>query len=218
MTPLPSESDELVALSALQHLIFCERQAALIHVERVWREDAATAEGRVLHERADLPGVVQTKSVRVARSVDLRCHRLHIAGRADVVEYRPDDTLPNGWRPFPVEYKRGSAKHKLADKVQLCAQALCLEEMHACEVPRGALFYGASHRRMEVDFDSTLRAQTESAAMRMHALISEGVVPRVAMMPKCKSCSLLALCLPDVTGPGERSRSLLDELFREARP
>lgn len=217
MTRLPSESDDLVALSALQHLIFCERQAALIHVERIWREDAATAEGRVLHERADLPGSVRTNSVRVVRSVDLRCHRLHLAGRADVVEYQADDSQSGGWRPFPVEYKRGTAKHQLADKVQLCAQALCLEEMHACEVPRGALFYGASHRRVPVDFDAVLRKQTENAAVRMHQLIREGIVPRVKMAPKCKSCSLLVACLPDVTGPGERSRSLLDELFREAQ-
>lgn len=217
MHGLPSESDELVALSALQHLVFCERQAALIHVERVWREDGATAEGRVLHERVDLPGVASTDSTRIARSVELRCHRLHLSGRADVVEYRRDDSLSGGWRPFPVEYKRGTAKHKLADLVQLCAQALCLEEMHACQVPRGALFYGASHRRMEIEFDAELRAETEKAARRMHALIREGIVPRVSVAPKCKSCSLLSVCLPDVTGPGERSRALLDALFQEAQ-
>jgi CRISPR-associated exonuclease Cas4 len=219
--PSASESEDLVALSGLQHLIYCERQAALIHVERVWREDAATASGRILHERADLPGLREHGSLRTARAVELRSQRLRLTGRADVVEYHRDTDLAGGWRPYPVEYKHGQAKstaarHGLADRVQLCAQAICLEELHQVEVPRGALFYGASHRRVEVTFDAVLRQQTEAAALRLHELIRLGLVPRVARAPKCRACSLEPICLPDATGvAGQAGRYLAALLARE---
>ena len=203
-----------VALSGLQHLVFCERQAALIHVERQWQEDAATAAGRVLHERADLPGKDVRPGARVERAVLLACERLGIQGRADVVEYHRDAQAPGGWRPFPVEYKRGKVKHLLADQVQLCAQALCLEEMHGLPVPDGALFYGESHRRVPVDFDAALRARTEEAARRLHELITTGVTPRVPRQPKCARCSLESLCLPDVSGTEGSAARYLARLAR----
>jgi CRISPR-associated exonuclease Cas4 len=208
----PSESEELVALSGLQHLVFCQRQAALIHVERLWAEDVATAEGRIMHERADLPGAENRRGVRVHRAVTLRSDRLGVAGRADVVEYHADATAPSGFRPFPVEYKRGRAKHELADRVQLCAQAICLEEMHGVDVPQGALFYGKSHRRVAVTFDADLRAQTDAAARRLHELVRTGTVPPAEPGPKCRTCSLEPLCLPDVTAAAGRARAYLEHL------
>ncbi|MFO0593592.1 MAG: CRISPR-associated protein Cas4 [Polyangiaceae bacterium] len=194
-----AEADDVLALSGLQHLMFCERQAALIHVDRVWRDNGVTAEGNILHERTDLPGTENRRGVRVHRAVQLRCESLGIAGRADVVEYHADPSVPGGFRPFPVEYKRGRAKHRLADEVQLCAQGLCLEEMHGVAVPRGALYYGESHRRVAVEFDEDLRARTVSAAERLRVLIETGTVPRAEPGPKCRSCSLEPLCLPNAT-------------------
>jgi CRISPR-associated exonuclease Cas4 len=209
VSPGPSEADDLVALSGLQHLVFCERQAALIHVERVWAENVATTEGNLFHERADLPGAENRRGVRVHRAVSLRSDRLGIAGRADAVEYHADASVPSGFRPFPVEYKRGRAQQRLADQVQLCAQALCLEEMHGVAVPRGALYYGQSHRRVDVGFDEALRGRTEQAARRLHALIRTRTVPRAEPGPKCRSCSLAPVCLPEITAdPGRASAHL----------
>lgn len=145
----PAAEDALIPLSALQHHLFCPRQCALIHVEGLWAEDAATAEGRILHERADSGQRETRPNVRIARGLALRSLTLGVAGRADVVEFhgRPP-------RPFPVEYKRGKPKAHRADEVQLCAQAICLEEMCNVDVPEGALFYGVTRRRLPVTFDT----------------------------------------------------------------
>jgi len=208
----PSETEDAIALSGLQHLVFCERQAALIHVERVWQDNGATAEGNILHERADLPGADNRRGVRVHRAVQLRSERLGIAGRADVVEYHADASVPGGFRPFPVEYKRGRAKHRLADEVQLCAQGICLEEMHGIEVPRGAIFYGESHRRVAVELDESLRLRTLAAAQRLRVLIETRTVPRAELGPKCPSCSLEPMCLPNVTGGRGKASAYLAKL------
>lgn len=216
MTLLPSESDDLVALSGLQHLIFCERQAALIHVERLWREDGATASGRIFHERADLPGTSSHEDVRTERSVTLASQLLGLFGRADVVEYHRDPSVAGGWRPHPVEYKRGRTKEEPADQVQVCAQAMCLEEMHGVQVETGSLFYGESHRRLDVRFGAHLRARTVAAAMRLHELIRTASVPRVAEAPKCRRCSLRPDCRPDVTADAGGPGTYLDRLVRSA--
>jgi CRISPR-associated exonuclease Cas4 len=194
-------------LSALQHLVFCERQCALIHVEGLWVENPLTAEGRALHEASDAGLPESRGDVRIARSLPLRNHRLGLVGRADVVElHRSGDDgarlpgLPGRWRPFPVEYKRGRPKSHDADRVQLCAQALCLEEMLEVAVPCGALFYGKTRRREEVDFDAELRETTERAAARVHELLASGVTPPAVLAPKCKRCSLRPQCRPDAAG------------------
>src|SRR4051812_27370601 len=155
--------DDLLPLSALQHLVFCERQFALIHVEGLWAENALTISGRQLHERADLPGEARGASVRVARALPLRCDRLRLAGKADIVEFHREvaDDGTALWRPFPVEYKRGRPKPGGADEVQLCAQAVCLEEMLGVAVPFGALFYGKTRRRKPVEFTPGLRERVE---------------------------------------------------------
>ena len=212
--------DELRPLSALQHLVFCERQCALIHLEQVWAENRYTAEGRLLHERADELGGESRGDLRIARALHLQSLRLGLSGRADVVEFHrlpagaEGATLPGRpgrWRPFPVEYKRGKPKQHRADEVQLCAQALCLEEMLAVEVPEGALFYGKRRRRHPVAFDAALRGLTEATARRLHEMLAAGVTPPAVREPKCDKCSLFDLCLPEA--PQGSARAYLDELL-----
>jgi CRISPR-associated exonuclease Cas4 len=212
---MTSESDREIAISGLQHLVYCERQAALIHVERIWQEDASTVHGRILHQRADDPGRDRRRGVRVERGVTLRSRRLGLFGRADAVELRADKASPRGWIPFPVETKRGAARSRLADQVQLCAQALCLEEMTGVEVPSGALFYAQSHRRVEVSFDGELRQTTEDAARRLRELIERGETPPPVPAPRCRGCSLASLCLPFACGDPGRARRHLEAIFRE---
>ncbi|MCX5685213.1 MAG: Dna2/Cas4 domain-containing protein, partial [Planctomycetota bacterium] len=216
--------DDLLPLSALQHLLFCQRQCALIHIEGLWDENRLTALGKRLHERAHREGERELRgNVCIARGVRLRSLRLGLAGKADIVEFHlvdaagepaapaagmevqpldaPENSpptaaappippspgppgaplpgLPGLWWPFPVEYKRGRPKRNRCDEVQVCAQALCLEEMLGVGVPAGALFYGTTRRRFDVAFDAALRAETEDAARRLHAMIRSGVTPRV---------------------------------------
>ncbi len=191
----PADPDSgLAPLSALQHLAFCARQCALIHLEGAWAENVLTAEGRVLHERVDEHPGETRRGVRIARGVALRSARLGLIGRADVVEFHPRRGA------CPVEYKRGRPKPHDADRVQLCAQGLCLEEMLGTPVPGGALFYGETRRREEVAFDATLRARTEALAASLHALLAAGVTPPPEPGAKCRSCSLEPLCLPRVSG------------------
>jgi CRISPR-associated exonuclease Cas4 len=191
--------DELIPISALQHLLFCERQCALIHVERLWMENRLTVEGRHLHERADSGTAESRRTLRTERSLAIRSLRLGLAGRADVVEFHDDGGVP---RVVPVEYKRGRPKSHRADEVQLCAQALCLEEMLSATIESGALFYGTTRRRLVVAFDPELRALTERSAARVHAMIAAGETPRAVREPKCDSCSLLELCLPNAMRSG----------------
>jgi CRISPR-associated exonuclease Cas4 len=186
--------DDLLPISALQHLAFCERQWALIHLEQQWVENRLTAEGRQLHERAD-GGHNQTREgVRICRGLHLRSLRLGLTGKADVVEFHPDGA--GNMRPFPIEYKRGRPKPDRRDEVQLCAQALCLEEMLNVEIASGALFYGQPRRRTNVLFDASLRAETESLAARLHQLNTSRVTPKAKYEKKCDSCSLYSICLP----------------------
>jgi CRISPR-associated exonuclease Cas4 len=186
-----SEDDDALPISGLQHLAFCPRQWALIHLEQVWVENMRTAEGRLLHERADLPGESRRGSVRTMRGLWLRSERLRLTGRADIVEFKPD--------PYPVEYKRGKSKPNDCDTVQLCAQALCLEEMLHTGIPRGAIFYGNPRRRQEVVFTPELRARTEELAAAMHRLYRSGETPPAQPGAHCSSCSLVNICLPQAT-------------------
>lgn len=197
--------DGLLPISGLQHLLFCERQCALIHVEGQWLENRLTAEGRVSHERVHAGGGRSGPGVRQAFALHLRSLELGLSGVADVVEFHR--AAPGGpWRAFPVEHKRGRPKRGSWDTVQLCAQALCLEEMLGQEVPCGALFYGATRRRLDVAFDPALRRATAQAALRFHRLAGSRLTPRAQYDPaKCDSCSLLDICLPRSAGSGSRS-------------
>ena len=197
--------DDLLPLSALQHLLFCERQCALIHIEQAWEENRYTAEGRILHERVDAGGVESRGSTRLAYSLPLRSLSLGLSGKADVVEFHREGEGTVIWRPFPVEHKRGKPKKADWDKVQLCAQAMCLEEMLGVEVPKGALFYGKTRRRTDVVFDENLRRKTEETASRLHELITNGVTTAPIYTPVCENCSFLEACLPQFL---EKKRSV----------
>jgi CRISPR-associated exonuclease Cas4 len=204
--------DDLLPLSALQHLVFCERQCALIHLEQVWEDNPLTVQGTQLHEKVDAGLGESRGDLRIARGLPLRSFRLGLAGRADAVELHRE---PAGvWRPFPVEYKRGRPKSHRADEIQLCAQALCLEEMLATPVPAGALFYGEPRRRQDVPFDPELRRLTDEAAARLHLLLASGVTPPPVREPKCDRCSLIGVCLPDA--PRAAARAYLDALLGSA--
>jgi CRISPR-associated exonuclease Cas4 len=195
--------DDLLMISALQHLLFCPRQCALIHIEQQWTENRYTAEGRIMHERVDEVGRESRGRIRTAFGLPLRSLRLGLSGRADAVEYHrqgEDSAFNPFWQPFPVEYKRGKPKKNDSDLVQLCAQAICLEEMLACSVPEGAMYYGKPRRRMAVIFDDPLRQTTAEAARRLHELVASGRTPQAKYEKKCESCSFLSVCMPKVTG------------------
>lgn len=188
------DEDDLIPISALQHVAFCERQCALIHVEQMWDENQFTAEGRIMHERVHERDGESRGDVRIERGVPLRSLKLGLIGKADVVEFHR--TEEGNWRPFPVEYKRGKPKADDCDRVQICAQALCLEEMLEVAVSAGALFYGKTRRRLDVTFDHALRAETERAAAKAREIIRSGVTPRANYTKKCESCSLQVHCMP----------------------
>lgn len=185
--------DALVPLSALQHYLFCPRQCALIHVEQLWAEDGATAEGRLLHERADTGKPDRRQGVRTVRHLQIRSLALGVTGKADAVELHGTGTAA---RPYPVEYKRGRPKAHRADEVQLCAQAICLEEMFSVAVPGGALFYGETRRRTVIAFDSDLRALTARIALETRRMIAGQRTPPPVYKPVCDRCSLQELCRP----------------------
>jgi CRISPR-associated exonuclease Cas4 len=199
------EDRDLLLISALQHLRFCERQCALIHLEGLWAENRRTVEGRLLHQRVHDAGSMVRGAARRERGLQLCCYRLGLFGVSDIVEFAA------GTPPRPIEYKRGRPKTHDADEVQLCAQALCLEEMLSCVVPVGELFYGAIRRRVEVPFSADLRGTTEAAASRLHELIAGGRTPVARRAPKCDRCSLLHACMPGALRPRATARRYLDD-------
>ena len=192
----PFEEKDFLALSALQHILFCKRQCALIHIEQLWVENRFTAEGRIMHERVDRGDQTDRGKVRIEYSLPLKSSMLGISGKADVVEFHGQDCSQRQWMPFPVEYKRGRPKKDLSDKVQLCAQAFCLEEMLDVRIKSGALFYGKTRRRLDVAFDDDLRNQTINAAVQLHEMVSSGITPPPEYTKKCDACSFISLCLP----------------------
>lgn len=184
-----SDSD-LLPLSALQHFIYCPRQCALIHLEQQWMENRFTAEGRAQHNRVDRPEHEIRDGIRTEYAVLLRSLKLGLIGKADAVEF-------DGGRIFPVEHKRGRPKPTHCDWIQLCAQAMCLEEMLDLEIGSGAIFYGQPRRRESVEFTSELRAETEKTAQQLHALIRSGKTPSAEYeKKKCEACSLIEICMP----------------------
>jgi CRISPR-associated exonuclease Cas4 len=199
---------DYIMLSALQHYLYCPRQCALIHLEQVWVENRYTAEGKVLHERADSGKNVRQGGVRSVRTLPIHSRRLGLTGQADVVEFHADGTV------FPVEYKRGKPKANRCDEVQLCAQALCLEEMLDVEIASGALFYGQQRRRKTVLFDGELRQLTETTIARVHKLFENGATPLADYAKKCEQCSLAAACLPKSCTASRSVRKYLAGMLR----
>ncbi len=198
MTDKTYPEDDLIMISALQHYAFCPRQCALIHIEQVWEESGLTAEGRIIHERVHEQNHESRGNIRIGYGLPLRSLRLGLIGRADVVEFR--HVGKNTLQPFPLEYKRGKPKLDHCDMIQLCAQAMCLEEMLSIAIPSGAIFYGRTRRRLEVVFDEALRKETGEAAEKAHQLIKSGKTPAPMYEKRCKSCSLIGECLPKTAG------------------
>ena len=195
--------DDFLLISGLQHFRFCRRQWALIHIEDQWAENVRTVEGEALHRKAhDASARERRGDLLITRDMRVFSQRLGITGACDVVEFRRDPTgVPlHGeeglYLPFPVEYKRGSAREDGANELQLCAQAMCLEEMLACEIPSGALFYGETRRRQNVLFTPELRSEVESCVSQMRELWQRGHTPRVKPTKACNACSMKELCLP----------------------
>ena len=220
-----SDEDYLL-LSGIQHMAFCERQWALIHIEQVWAENVRTVEGKHLHERTDDPFKDETrKTLLIIRAMPLVSRKLGLRGVADVVEFHQSKGLVEGercrlenregwWRPVPVEYKRGRPKPDDRDAVQLCAQAMALEEMMHVSIPAGFLFYGQTKHREPVTFNEALRQYTIKLATRMHQLVREGRTPKAQKGKRCSQCSLVEQCQPRWT---LRYRSVESYLVRMCR-
>ena len=223
-SPSDVEAPAPVPISALQHAVYCLRQAYLIHAERMWAENRFTAEGRVLHAVPDRGGRRHARGVRRVASLPLASSRLSIAGVADTVEFRADGES-GGETPFPIEHKRGRPKRHRADEVQLCAQGLCLEEMTGRPVPGGALFYGETKRRTAVAFDVELRTTTEDVVRALRAALDDPEPPGpTSHRSRCRACSLLERCRPDTVGRGvarwrsRRLAALLDDAAADDTP
>jgi CRISPR-associated exonuclease Cas4 len=222
--PVYSEED-LLPLSGLQHLAFCERQCALIHIEGVWEENRLTTMGSLQHVPSDKPRSERREGVVVSRGMALRSLRLGVVGKADVVEFHPSGTpvfssvgeRSEATTPLPVEHKRGRPKPDHCDEVQVCAEAMCLEEMLNAHVPRGAIFYGEPRRRLDVQFERGLRCETERLAARFHEMVAAGITPEANYSQhKCRSCSLLDTCLPKRRSTPRSARWYLASMINEA--
>jgi len=223
--------DDLLPLSLLQHVVFCPRRAALVHLETLWEDNIFTIDGTHLHQKTGLEHSVETRGdVRTVRGLRLRSLRLGLSGIADVVEFHratesanelDDEThgnvslpgLSGRWRPFPVEYKRGRLRHETSFEVQLCAQAICLEEMLQTNIPEGAIFYGKTRRRKEILFTDSLHEKTENAAAQLHELVASRKTPPARYEKKCDKCSLLNICMPKAVGKRRSVRTYLSKAF-----
>ena len=207
MTKPEYQPDELLPLSGIQHFLFCRRQWALIHIEQQWQENVLTAEGRIMHKRVDDPFFNETRNgVITARSVPIASYRLGLSGVCDVVEFTasPDGVKLPGrdglYLPAPVEYKRGKEKHDHSDEAQLCAQAICLEEMLSVPIPNGYLYYGETRHRVAIELTAELRTLVKDMSDEMHNYFSRGYTPKVKPFKGCRSCSLADVCLPVLQG------------------
>jgi CRISPR-associated exonuclease Cas4 len=202
-------------LSALNDFLFCPRRCFLHRVEGLWIDNVHTTAGTLDHRRVHAVKDVDEPTCRTARGLRLVSHRLKVVGVADLVEFHPD---PAGGSdvPFPVEYKRGRKRRWDNDEAQLCAQALCLEEMLGVSVPAGAIYHVKSRRRRDVLLSAKLRQQTLDAAERLHALLAQQRAPPPVLHPKCKQCSLQSLCMPDLIAKPSAYQRAAGALF--ARP
>jgi CRISPR-associated exonuclease Cas4 len=212
------DEEELLPISALQHFVFCPRRCALVHIEQVWTENRFTVEGDLLHERVDELGRESRSSLIVSHGLGIRSLRFGLTGKVDVVEFRLDGEDRDGcklagktgnWIPYPIEYKRGTARRGFGDDVQICAQALCLEEMLECPVPAGSIYYASTRKRRQIAFDDQLRAATTAAIAGARALIAAGVTPPPEYGKKCDTCSLFDLCQPKLPAPNKDPRRYL---------
>ena len=201
--------EEYLLLSGIQHCRICRRQWALIHIENQWAENVRTVEGEIMHERAHDFGLREKRGdLIITRDLSVASASLGVSGACDVVEFKraaKGITLPDEeglFQPFPVEYKHGAPREDGANALQLCGQALCLEEMLCCDVPKGALFFGALRKRVEVEFTPELRREVRDTLEEMHQLYQRGHTPKVRPSKACNACSLKELCLPKLSRCG----------------
>ncbi len=197
-----AEEDYLM-LSGIQHFAFCRRQWAMIHIEQQWAENYWTTSGELMHRKAHDEGSSEKRGdLLILRGMRISSRELGLSGQCDVVEFHRDKdgiTLygyDGTWNPVPVEYKRGAPKENNADRLQLCAQAMCLEEMLLTEIPGGYLFYGENRRRSLVEFSEPLREEVKKMIKEMHDLFRRGYTPKVKPTKQCRACSLENLCVP----------------------
>lgn len=202
--------EELLPLSGIQHFSFCRRQWALIHIENQWHENTLTYEGRLLHEKVDDPYILESRGdIFISRSVPIVSYQLGLIGICDVIEFVKDSKgvyLPqkkNNYQPYPVEYKRGKPKHEPVDEIQLCAQAICLENMLSTEISTGYIYYGLTRHRETVIFSTKLRDLVYQISQEMHEYFSRKYIPKVKPSRSCRSCSLHEICQPEIMNKKE---------------
>lgn len=217
--------DDMLMLSGIQHFAFCPRQWALIHLEQLWSDNLLTTEGHIIHRHVDDTFYRQKMGEHIClRSVNLASRELGLYGVSDIVELHPADSsqdaithpsYPGYWTPYPVEYKHGKPKRDDIDIVQLVAQAMCLEEQYKIHIQRGALYYGETRRRFEVEFTDELRHAVKSYAAAMHEVYSQSIVPTAEYQPYCISCSLKDICMPKTAHKDNASNYLKQHLYEE---
>lgn len=211
------EQDNYLMLSGLQHYAYCRRQWALIHIEQQWAENVRTVDGNLFHSRAHNTTATEKRGdILITRGLSVKSEQLKMTGICDVVEFHKDKNgitlfgYPDTWLPYPIEYKRGAPKTNNADKLQLCGQAMCLEEMLLCDIHEGSLFYGETRRRFPVIFTEELRDSVKKAAAEMHDLWERGHTPKAKMHKGCNACSLKEICLPKL-GKAKKVSAYIDE-------
>lgn len=207
-------------VSGIQHFVFCRRQWALIHIEQQWDENERTTDGRLMHRTAHNEDRVEKRGDKIiTRGMRIVSHRLRVSGVCDVVEFHRSENgigiqnWQNLWIPYPVEYKKGAPKDHDADELQLCLQAMCLEEMLCCDIEEGSLYYGETKRRKRIPFSQDLRQRTEDIVEEMHSLYRRGWTPKVRSSKSCNACSLKDICLPKLSGTTKVS-AYLDRYLR----
>ena len=217
------QEEEFLQLSGVQHFAFCRRQWALIHIEQAWEENLLTAQGNIMHERAHNEEIREHRgNTIIVRGLRIHSHALGLSGICDVVEFHQNEQGHplNGeeglWMPVPVEYKRGRSKAKNEDRLQLCAQAICLEEMFNVKIPEGFLFYGETKSREKVELSDSLREETLSSIREMHQLYENKHTPKVKMFAGCRSCSLAEVCVPRMS-KRESVERYINRLLKESK-
>lgn len=204
--------DDFIMISALQHYIFCPRQCALIHIDDVWQENLFTIRGEILHEKVDTDTYETRGDVKTVRGLRIHSYKYGIVGRCDVVEFKQTS---KGKEIVPVEFKAGQPKEDISDKVQLCAQVFCLEEMLNTQITKAAFFYGKTRRRNVVDIDNQLRVQTEEVINNVRRLVSEKKIPVIEYSVKCRNCSLINVCQPKAMNK-KRLQKYIKELYNSS--
>lgn len=208
--------EELLMLSGIQHFAFCERQWALIHIENQWVENLRTVEGKLLHQRVDDPYFTESRGdVKTVRSVPLLSKTLGLYGIADVIELHKNTGHKSGVNYSIVEYKRGKPKPDDRDEVQLCAQAICLEEMLDITLDFGYMYYGETKHRHKVEFDQPLRTRVKTLAEQMHLLYLKGETPLAVKSKRCKNCSMADVCLPKLGRSSKKAETYMADVFEE---